>query len=550
MAALPKSLLDLDRLEILDLSNCSGLPSLPEPAAKSGAVLQHLSTINLSQCGLLTRLPESLMQLSSLVHLNLSGCHALQCLPRLKDLTALQSLNISYCSSLAGLPSLPASLTGIDLSHCSSDNMAESLVKAYAELCKVRAGPIQVPSTLADVSELQDNQFVYTHHLGGLLTEPSCVQWQSVTLEHACSLRCNACCSTAGPVVLLQEAPAPAEALKVSLWGWSDLLGDVDYLMGSAGERVLYPRPLKGLIGKLRRGTIVQKLLEDAALARELLTRLSWLAILLATAAFTGAITPPAGCDNGRLFLPYNKVGNRSVGACLSRTSGQNVAEDARCPTTVQFNMLRAYSILVMLTFGVSIALVLLLVAFSIPTTRVVPHDRAALAGHVYDQLMFSTLLMVIAVGCGLGAITSALLAVYPVELIDDVWIPFAVSAAFMGLATCMLLGALLDMWPGFDAVLHPFADVQALCFWPVNLVLSQCNIAIEHIEHLCTSVPLPGLPRGLQHAMALWQSVYDSVKLRVSYSLNECVSVGLLRSCKAPRTSSVATRTRPPATV
>lgn len=482
VAALPKSLLDLDRLEILDLSNCSGLPSLPEPAAKSGAVLQHLSTINLSQCGLLTRLPESLMQLSSLVHLNLSGCHALQCLPRLKDLTALQSLNISYCSSLAGLPSLPASLTGIDLSHCSSDNMAESLVKAYAELCK--------------------------------------------------------------------EAPAPAEALKVSLWGWSDLLGDVDYLMGSAGERVLYPRPLKGLIGKLRRGTIVQKLLEDAALARELLTRLSWLAILLATAAFTGAITPPAGCDNGRLFLPYNKVGNRSVGACLSRTSGQNVAEDARCPTTVQFNMLRAYSILVMLTFGVSIALVLLLVAFSIPTTRVVPHDRAALAGHVYDQLMFSTLLMVIAVGCGLGAITSALLAVYPVELIDDVWIPFAVSAAFMGLATCMLLGALLDMWPGFDAVLHPFADVQALCFWPVNLVLSQCNIAIEHIEHLCTSVPLPGLPRGLQHAMALWQSVYDSVKLRVSYSLNECVSVGLLRSCKAPRTSSVATRTRPPATV
>lgn len=127
---------------------------------------------------------------------------------------------------------------------------------------------------------------------------------------HVC-LACTAC---------LQRAPAEADALKVHLRGWDSLVGCHEY-----------PVALCTLVGGLMQQAVVQKLLEDAALVRELLTRMSWLAILLATAAFTGAITPPGGWDNGRLFLPYagniNSVDTRcrlhpEPGGCRSGCSG------------------------------------------------------------------------------------------------------------------------------------------------------------------------------------------------------------------------------------
>jgi hypothetical protein len=233
-----------------------------------------------------------------------------------------------------------------------------------------------------------------------------------------------------------------------------------------------YPEFLHKVVGELEQKAMIQKLLEDAALVRELLTRMSWLAILLATAAFTGAITPPGGWDNGRLFLPYAGNAN-SLDTCAvlsDSVSGANASKpadtgkDARCPTTIQFGSMRAYNSLILLTFGVSIALVLFLVAFSIPSAKVLQHNRDALAGHIYVQLVSATLVMAVTVACGLGAITAALVTVYPVDMVvSDVWAPFAVSSAFLLIALFALGHAFSNMWPGCAAAKHPFQDLLAL---------------------------------------------------------------------------------------
>lgn len=281
-----------------------------------------------------------------------------------------------------------------------------------------------------------------------------------VRLTIVCNIVCIDCLQK-------QTDPTQTEALKVHLRGWDSLLGYQDK-----------PVPLCDLVDQLKEETIVQKLLEDAALVRELLSRMSWLAILLATAAFTGAITPPGGWDSGRLFLPY-AGNNNSVDTCadplaaVNQSGGNNSkpadsAKDARCPTTVQFGSMRAYNTLVMLTFGISISLVLFLVAFSIPSIKVVPHNRQAMAGHMYDQLVFATFLMVLTVACGTGAITAALVAVYPVGLVvSDMWAPFAVSSLFLLVALVVMAFAFSNMWPGCAAVWHPFQDILAVLLVP-----------------------------------------------------------------------------------
>jgi hypothetical protein len=73
--------------------------------------------------------------------LELSGCRKLVCLPNaLSMLQALQSLHLAYCVSLTELPKLPKSLALLDLSYCSSDTIAASLVRAYANLHEVCPG--------------------------------------------------------------------------------------------------------------------------------------------------------------------------------------------------------------------------------------------------------------------------------------------------------------------------------------------------------------------------------------------------------------------------
>jgi hypothetical protein len=57
---------------------------------------------------------------------------------------------------------------------------------------------------------------------------------------------------------------------------------------------------------KLRRATTVQRLLHDQGTVLELLSRLSWLGVLLGAATFTAALAPPGGCDSGLLFLNYS----------------------------------------------------------------------------------------------------------------------------------------------------------------------------------------------------------------------------------------------------
>lgn len=180
------------------------------------------------------------------------------------------------------------------------------------------------------------------------------------------------------------------------------------------------------------------------------------------TLATSTAWTPGAGCTQSlAAAAAAAAAANHSDG---NSSSPADSGKDPRCPSTIQFASMRAYNALVLLTFGISIALVLFLVAFSIPDTKVTLHNRAALAGHMYDQLLFATIMMAVTVACGLGAITAALVTVYPVDMVvSDVWAPFAVSSAFLLIALFALGHAFSNMWPGCAAVKHPFQDLLAL---------------------------------------------------------------------------------------
>jgi len=110
LTRLPES---LGQLSALHVSHCDALTRLPE-------LLDQLSALHISHCDALTRLPESLGQL---VVLHVHRCDALQEMPVLMGrMTALHTLQISNCGTLQHLPASFGEMEALrilDISHCS-----------------------------------------------------------------------------------------------------------------------------------------------------------------------------------------------------------------------------------------------------------------------------------------------------------------------------------------------------------------------------------------------------------------------------------------------
>lgn len=93
----------LEKLQKLELRCFEQLRQCPDPRVAND--LQHLQVLNLTRCPSLTSLPSGFGSLPLLDSLILSGCNGLHSLPALDGLKNLVNLDLSDC---AGLESLPA----------------------------------------------------------------------------------------------------------------------------------------------------------------------------------------------------------------------------------------------------------------------------------------------------------------------------------------------------------------------------------------------------------------------------------------------------------
>jgi hypothetical protein len=399
LQGLPELIGQLRSLQTLDVSYCSSLQGLPESIEQ----LQSLQTLDVSYCSNLQELPESIGDLENLQKLFVSHCHSLVRLPMSMDgMKALTHLDVSRSYGLEVLPRrVPASLKQLDMSHCRQGNRLDEL----AELAE----------QLVDVAEQMPD-------------------------------------------------------VVVRLYGWDALLG----------RKQSTSKQLCDLVDKLRLETTVKRLLTDKDTITTSLERLSWLAVLLAATTFTAAIAPPGGYNNGLLFLPYsnadcrgdqssssqayNSVDNCTIpfskGACpvgAQDISGACIqALDActdrlGCKAQVRVSILRAFFVLDLLSFGFSMALVLFVVACSMP--RKIGVRSARYAGLIWLSLVAASFLMAAAVGCGMGALVAGVLAVYPKEFVADVLVPFGVTITMTACAFWGLVVRWVAMFPGKAAV-------------------------------------------------------------------------------------------------
>ena len=101
----------LSELEVLDLSRCFQLQSLPKFPST-------LRDINLNWCMNLVEIHPSIGQLSELEVLGLRGCGRLQSLPKFPSTPKLEVLDLRGCVRLQSLPKLPSTVREINLSRC------------------------------------------------------------------------------------------------------------------------------------------------------------------------------------------------------------------------------------------------------------------------------------------------------------------------------------------------------------------------------------------------------------------------------------------------
>ncbi|RLM98152.1 hypothetical protein C2845_PM06G24790 [Panicum miliaceum] len=172
---LPKSLGGLSSLTFLNLSGCSKLKrgccelqKLPDKLCS----LPKLLVLNLSGCSNLSKLPDKL-ELISLEHMDLSSCHGLQNLPQdFGKLCRLEFLNLSDCHKVQVLPDSFCNLTNLKDLNLSDCHDIRELPERINNLSKLHSLNLtscyklqSLPSTFYEMSELKHLNFSYCARL-------------------------------------------------------------------------------------------------------------------------------------------------------------------------------------------------------------------------------------------------------------------------------------------------------------------------------------------------------------------------------------------------
>eukprot|EP00884_Botryococcus_braunii_P015927 jgi/Botrbrau1/3017/Bobra.0070s0013.1 len=417
------------------------LKRLPEEIGQ----LTALQQLNLSGCECMRALPEEIGRLTALQQLNLSGCKALILLPpELGRLGALRQLDLSECWGLSSLPAELAQLTALEVLNLSGCAYLRALPEEIGELTSLRRLDLRncselrvVPLSLRKVESLEELDVTGCKHLP--MTHGKCFFWVE-DIQHS---------STGWEVARQVEIITRCEA--------------------AMEELTTYRGPKVSILEKM-----------------------SWPAILLATATFIGFMQPPwplGGCAGHFLLNSTNKE---------TEVKDREGSQMYRCDMAYAFFFFDATS------FSWCIASIMLIIVACTPRNEMLQWSRRSEArrsrrseARRFWLLMYSAwqaLYLALISGCVAFCLSG-------VVVWDWFMMLFAVYPAFFFLVSGFYLmnKHLWSLYPGFEPRFHSAAcciDNYMLLPAPLGfqcLVIPLCFFCCfsEGIQQIFFTTPL-----------------------------------------------------------
>jgi Leucine-rich repeat (LRR) protein len=505
LTSLPNSMYRLTNLQALNLSDCTSLASLPPVLI---ALCQcSLKQIMLSNCSSLAGnlfSAKGIQRFDQLRELHLDGCSRLQMVDCLNS-TSLTLLSLAGCSSLQVLPQLGgiANLRALKLTGCSSLQLLPDSLGALSNLVELDASDCSnlanLPGAISRMRALKRLELRSCNSLQTLPNDLPKLEWLDLSY-------CREMSALSEALIRIQK-PLEEAGTTIALEGWRDFLSlpSTDGPVGLADTARLLIQPSN--FYKLHVAINIEALIKDREFVLELLNRLSWLGVLLGAATFAGALAPPGGYDSGLLFADYtpadcrpwgaNKtapftslmycntsgpkqncsISDADPGGCTRRPDQCSNIDGVSCNVKPNAAAVLSFVVCDVTSFGLSMALILLVVTCSIPPKRRAIEPAAA-AGLIWMSLVLANYLLVGAVLFGLGAILSAMTAVLPVHELGQ------------SRAAIMILGALI-LWilqAGYVRLMAlspgPFALQKAVSI-VVEGMRVQCSVVLGGVMGL-----------------------------------------------------------------
>ncbi|XP_048437598.1 disease resistance protein RPV1 isoform X2 [Pyrus x bretschneideri] len=170
------SILTLTNLVLLDLSGCNKLTILA-----SNIRMQSLETLDLSRCSSLEMFPEILEVMEELQELNLSQSKIKELPSSINNLTRLRYLKLKDCKELKSLPSIRMkSLKTLDLSGCSSLEMFPEILEVMEELPELDLSGSKIKELPSSINNLTGLRYLNLKYCMELKSLPSLIRMQSL----------------------------------------------------------------------------------------------------------------------------------------------------------------------------------------------------------------------------------------------------------------------------------------------------------------------------------------------------------------------------------
>lgn len=360
------------------------LDNLLKNSAFSG--LQRLELI---RCQKLTTMPGAMAKLEQLSHLIICSCTKLEKLPpNMYNLLNLQQSAVTACTNLRELPHnltsrSHAQLTEVDLNGCHQLQVLPSCIGRLPALETLNLTDCRsltvLPGTLQDCASLKSVMFAGCQELQGIVGRP--------------------------------------------------------LLTSTAQAQDMTPVVIKQIIRKLDQHRSIIKLAKQQERMLETLERMSWIAVLLATATFIGFLQPPSGA------LTEGKQANTK----LSDTSG--VVDAA----------IKAFFILDTCSFLLSFASLVIIVVLSMPRLASQSYKREA--GRFWLLLVLAWGQLYLAVGAGCGAFVASAFAMY-VPTTPSIWVPTCWGGFLLFLGLCIICQRFRNLYPGLESIALGIAEI------------------------------------------------------------------------------------------
>jgi hypothetical protein len=177
----------------------------------------------------------------------------------------------------------------------------------------------------------------------------------------------------------------------------------------------------------------------------ESLERMSWLAVLLATATFIGFLQPPAGTLVTREYSLQGSISNSNLTSATVSTLARKLSP-----------AVRAFLVLDTWSFLLALSCLVIIVVLSMPRLRT-DTDKIE-AGRFWILLVLAWGQLYLAVAAGCGAFVASALCVY-----DDataILVPTVIGSSILVIGACFILQRFATISPGIDAICLGVKDI------------------------------------------------------------------------------------------